>query len=168
DFERKLADGFEKRQAFDVAGCAADFRDDHIGLGFFRERVDAIFYFVGDVRNDLDRLAEIFSLALVVEDGLVNLAARKVVHPRQLDVREPLVMSEIEIGFRAVIEHINFAMLIRRHGAWVHVEIRIKLLQRDLQPAIFEQRAERGSGQTFAERTYYATGYEDVFHFKLV
>ena len=31
-FERELADGFEKGQAFDVAGGAADFGDDDVRL----------------------------------------------------------------------------------------------------------------------------------------
>jgi hypothetical protein len=41
-------------------------------------------------------------------------------------------------------------------------------LQRDLEAAIFEQRAERGGGQTFAERTHHTAGYEYKFHFKLI
>ena len=168
DFQREFADGLQKRQAFDVAGRAADFGDDDVGLGFFREHVDAVFDFVRDVRNHLDGLAEIFSLALVVQHGLINLAAREIVQARQLDVREPLVMAEVEVGLRAVVEHINFAVLIRRHRARIHVEIRVELLQRDLEAAIFEQRAERGRRQTFAERTHHAAGYEYKFHFKLI
>ena len=84
DFEREFADGFEERQALDVAGGAADFGDDHVRLGLFGQHVDAVLDFVGDVRDDLDGLAEVFALALVVEHGLVNLAAGQVVQPRQL------------------------------------------------------------------------------------
>src|ERR1035437_5624168 len=165
-FQREFADGFEKRQPFDVAGGAADFRDDDVSLGFFGENMDAVFDFVRDVRNDLHRLAEIFSFALVVQHGLINLAAREIVQPRQLDVREALVMAEVEVGLRAVVEHINFAVLIRRHRAGIHIEIRVELLQRALEAAIFEQRAERGGRQAFAERTHHAASYEDKFHFK--
>src|ERR1035437_951270 len=166
DFQREFADGFEKRQPFDVAGRAADFRDDDIGFGFFGENMDAVFDFVRDVRNHLHRLAEIFSFALVVQHGLINLAAGEVVQPRELDVGEALVMAEVEVGLRAVVEHINFAVLIWTHRAGINIEIRVELLQRDFQAAIFEQRAERGSGQTFAERTHHAASYEDKFHFK--
>jgi len=34
DFERELADRFKERQAFDVAGRAADFGDDDVGFDF--------------------------------------------------------------------------------------------------------------------------------------
>ena len=124
DFQREFADGFQERQSLDVAGRAADFGDDDVGLGFFGEHVDAVFDFVRDVRNDLDGLAEIISLALVVEHGLINLAAGEVVHARELDVGEALVMAEVEVGLRAVVEHIDFAVLIRDHRARIHVEIR--------------------------------------------
>ena len=165
DFERELADGFEKRQALDVAGRAADFRDDDVGLGFFREDMDAVFDFVRDVRNHLNGLAEIFSLALVVEHGLINLAAREIVQARELYVGEALVMAEVEVRLRAVVEHINLAVLIWRHRARIHIEIRIEFLERDLEAAIFEQRAERGGRQTFAERTHHTASYEYEFHF---
>ena len=42
----------------------------------------------------------------------------------------------------------------------------IELLQRDLEAAIFEQRAERGRRQALAQRTHHAAGYEYEFHFK--
>ena len=166
DFQRKFADGFEERQAFDVAGRAADFGDDDIGLGFFGEQVDAIFDFICDVRNHLHRIAEINAFAFVIQNFLIDLAAREIVHPRELRAGETLVMAEIQIRFRAVIEHINFAVLIRRHRARINVKIRVKFLQRDLQAAIFEQRAERGRSQTFAERTHHTASYEYKFHFK--
>ena len=36
DFQRELADGFQERQALDVAGRAADFGDDDVRLGSVR------------------------------------------------------------------------------------------------------------------------------------
>jgi hypothetical protein len=36
-------------------------------------------------------------------------------------------------------------------------------LQRDLEAAIFEQRAERGGRQALAQRTHHAAGYEYEF-----
>ena len=74
-------------------------------------------------------------------------------------------MAEVEVGLRAVVEHIHFAVLIRIHRAGIHVQIWIELLQRDLEAAIFEQRAERGGRQTFAQRTYHAASYKYEFHF---
>src|SRR5260221_440791 len=40
--------------------------------------------------------------------------------------------------------------------------------ERDFEAAVFEQRAERGRGQTFAERTYHTASYEYEFHFKFI
>ena len=76
DFEGELANRFEKWQAFNVAGRAADFGDDDVGLGLIGQDVDAIFDFVSDVRNDLDGFAEIFAFAFVVENPLIDLATR--------------------------------------------------------------------------------------------
>ena len=135
-------------------------------LEFLGQRVNAVFDFVGDVRDDLHGLAEVFALALVVEHGLINLAAGEVVEPGQLDVGEPLVMAEVEVGLRAVVEHINLAVLKRAHRAGVHVEVGIELLERHLEPAIFEQRAQRRRRQALAQRTHHTTGYKYKFHFK--
>jgi len=62
-FQRKLADGFQKRQPLDVARRAADFGDDDVRLGGFGEYVNAVFDFVGDVRDDLHGFAEVLPCA---------------------------------------------------------------------------------------------------------
>ena len=124
----------------------------------------ALLDFVGHVRDDLHGLAEVFALALVVEHGLIHLAAGQVVQPRQLHVREPLVMAEVEVRLRAVVEHIDLAVLVGAHRARIHVEIRVELLQGDLQAAVFEQRAQRGRRQALAQRAHHAARDEYVFH----
>ena len=73
-------------------------------------------------------------------------------------------MAEVEVGLRAVVEHIDLAVLERAHRARVHVEVGIELLQRDLEAAVFEQRAQRGRRQALAQRTHHAAGDKDVFH----
>ena len=118
------------------------------------------------MRNHLHGLAQVFSLSLVVEHGLVNLAAGEVVEAGELDVGEALVMAEVKVGLGAVVEHIDLAMLIGVHRAGVHVEVRVELLQRDFQSAVLQQGAERRRGQALAQRTHHAAGDEDVFHFK--
>src|SRR4029453_6752993 len=71
-------------------------------------------------------------------------------------------MPKIEIGFRAVVQHINFSMLKRAHRSRIDVEIRIEFLKNNAQPAQLEQGAECGCSQTFAEGTYYAASDENV------
>ena len=129
--------------------------------------VDAVLDFVGDVRDHLHGFAEVIAFALVVEHRLVNLAAGEVVEPRELGVGEPFVMAEVEIGFRAVVEHINFAVLVRAHRAGIDVQVGIELLQRDFEPAILQQRAERGRRQALAQRTHHAARDKNVFHLNL-
>ena len=74
-------------------------------------------------------------------------------------------MAKVEIGFRAVVEDINFAVLVRAHRAGIDVEVRIEFLEGDLEAAIFKKRAKGCGGQTFAKRTHHAAGYKNVFHF---
>ena len=81
---------------------------------------------------------------------LVNLAAGEIVVPRENAIGESLVVAEIEIGFRAVVQHVNFAVLERIHRSGIDIEIRIKFLENNAQTARFEQRAERSRGQPFA------------------
>src|SRR6185312_5819308 len=163
-FEREFADGFNERQAFDVAGGAADFGDDDVRLAVFAKDVNAVLNFIGDVRNHLHGFAEVFAFALVIENGLIDLAAGEVIEAGQFDVGEPLVMAEVEVGFRAVIEHVDFAVLIGVHGARIDVKVGVELLEDDFESAILEQGAERGGGQALAERTHHTASYKNVFH----
>lgn len=73
-------------------------------------------------------------------------------------------MAEVEVGLGTVIEHVNFAVLVRRHGAGIDVEVGVELLHEDLESALFEQGADGSRGKTFAERGDDAAGDEDVFH----
>lgn len=51
-------------------------------------------------------------------------------------------MSEIQIGFRAVLGDEHFTVLERAHGTRIDVDIGVELLGCDLEPAAFEQTAE--------------------------
>ena len=46
---RNLPDRFQKRLALNIAGGAADFGNDHIGIGLFAHRIDKGFDLVGDM-----------------------------------------------------------------------------------------------------------------------
>ncbi len=116
--------------------------------------------------NHLHRFAEIIAAPFLVEDGLIDLAAGKIVDAGQLDVGEALIMAEVEVRFRAVVEHINFTVLIGAHRARIDIEIRVELLQRDFQAAIFEQRAQGRRRQAFAQRTHHTARYKNIFHDK--
>ena len=65
-----LAGGFEERLGLDVADGAADFGDDDVGgvlaLG---GQAHAALDLIGDVRDDLDGVAEVFAAAFLGDDG---------------------------------------------------------------------------------------------------
>ena len=65
DFEHELPDRLEERQAFDVAGGAADLGDDDVAFRFVRQLAHARLDLVGDVRNDLHGFAEVIAAPLL-------------------------------------------------------------------------------------------------------
>ena len=73
-----LADGLEERQALDVADGPADLDDDDVRVAVARDAPDPLLDLVGDVRDDLDRPAEVVAAALLGDDRLVDAAGRDV------------------------------------------------------------------------------------------
>jgi hypothetical protein len=156
----ELADRFDERQALDVAHRAADL-DQH-DVHALRHRPDRVLDLVGDVRNHLDRPPEVVAAALLLDHLQVDLAGRPVVVARRQLVGEALVVTEIEVGFRAVVGDVHLAVLIRAHRARIDVDVRVELLQRNLVTVPLEERADGGGGQPLAERRDNAAGHEDV------
>ena len=70
----------------------------------------------------------------------------------QLDVDEALVVAEVEVGLAAVVGDEHLAVLEGVHRARVDVDVRVELDHRDPQAPALEQAAERGGGESFAER----------------
>ena len=159
----QLADGFEKRLAFNIADRAADFDDHHIGIVFLADQRDPAFDLVGDVRDHLDRPAQIIAPALFADHFSINLPGGHVAGAIQVFIGEAFVMAQIEIGFRAVGGDEDFAVLVRTHRAGIDIQIGIELLNGDLQAACFENSSNGGGGDAFADRADDAPGAEDVF-----
>ena len=107
--------------------------------------------FIRNVRNELDGLAEVFAAALLLDDRVENLAGSQVVHPREHAGGEALVVAEIEVGFRAVVEHVNLAVLEGRHRARIDVERGVEFLHQRGQTAVLEQGADGCRGKPLAE-----------------
>ena len=129
-------------------------------FGDFAERG---FDFVGDVRDHLNRLAEIIAAALFGDDRFVEAAGGPVVIARQMRGGEALVVAQVEIGFGAVVGDEHFAVLIRRHGAGIDVQVGIALLEGDAKTAAFEQAAHGGRCYAFPERRNHAARHKNVF-----
>jgi hypothetical protein len=81
--------------------CAADLDQHEVGLRavfHHRRRQHELFDFVGDVRDHLDRRAEVVPAPLLLDDVPVDLAGGDVVAARGGDPGEPLVVAEVEVG----------------------------------------------------------------------
>ena len=158
-----LADGLQERLALDIAGGTADLGNDHIGLGGRSQIVDVALDLVGDVGDDLDSLAQVGTLALLVQHVPVHLAGGQVGVFVQVLVNEALIVAQIQVGLGAVIGDEDFAVLQGAHGARVHVDIGVQLLAGHLEAAALQQSAQRGGGDAFAQTGDDAAGHENKF-----
>jgi hypothetical protein len=145
-----LADGFQEGQRLDVADGAAHLDDRHVGP--FGAGLDLALDLVGDVRNDLDRLAEILAPALLSDDRIVDLARREVVAPAHPGAGEALVVTQIEVGLGAVLGDENLAVLEWTHRPRVDVDVGIELEVGDPDTAGFENGPQRRGGDALAQR----------------
>src|SRR5207245_7805627 len=95
----QLADGFDERQALDVADGDADLANNENEPFdvIERELLDR----VGDVRDDLDGRPEIIAAALLGDDVAIDSARGNVVRLARRDSGEALVVAKVKIGLRA-------------------------------------------------------------------
>ncbi len=151
DLVPELTDRFEERERLDVADGPADLDDLDVGLLRLGERADALLDLVGDVRDDLDGLAQVVAAALLREDARVDGSGREVRTSVEVLVEESLVVTEVEIRLRPVVQDEDLAVLERVHRAGVDVDVGVELLDDDLRSASFEEAAEGGGGDALAE-----------------
>ena len=154
-----LTDGLQEGLALD----AADLGNDHIGPGGGSHVVDVALDLVGDVGDDLDGLAQIGTLTLLVQHVPVHLAGGQVGVLVQVFVDKTLVVSQIQIGLGAVIGHEHFAVLQRAHGARIHVHIGVQLLAGHLQAAALQKPSQRCSSNALAQTGDHAAGHKNKF-----
>ena len=157
-----LADRLEERQALDVADRAADLDDDHVRVALAGDARDPLLDLVGDVRDDLDRAAEVVAAALLRDDGLVDAARRHVGQLGQVLVDEPLVVPEIEVRLGPVVGHEDLAVLVRRHRPRIHVDVRIQLEDGDGQAPGLEDPTDARGGDALPEGGGHASGHKDI------
>ena len=108
-----LADRLEERQRFDVADGPADLDDHDVRVAVAGDPPDPLLDLVGDVRDDLDRAAEVVAAALLGDDRLVDPAGRDVAELGQVLVDEPLVVAQVEVRLGAVVGDEDLAVLVR-------------------------------------------------------
>ena len=103
------------------------------------------------MRNYLNGFAEIFAAAFLVEDVPVDFSRCEIGILVEVFVYKAFVVTEIKVGFRAVLGDKYFAVLIRAHRAGVNVYVRVKLLSRNLESSCLEQTSERRCRDSFSQ-----------------
>ena len=165
-FVADLAGGLEEGQGFDVADGATDLGDHHVGavsVGVrLRHRQDAALDLVGDVRDHLNGVTQVFTAPFLGDNRRIHLARGHIRPPGQVAVEEPLVVPDVEVGLGAVLGDEHLPVLERVHRPGVDVEVGIELLHRDLQPACRQQLSKAAGGQALAERRRNAATDEEV------
>ena len=134
--QAKLARSFQKRQRFNIAHRAANLHNRYIHT--FSATLYIVLNFVGDVRNDLHGLAQVVTSAFFVQHRLVNLPGGEVVGLLHAGIDKPLIVAQVKVSLCAIVGDKHFAMLQRRHGAGVHVDVRVKLDKGDFEAARFK------------------------------
>ena len=157
-----LADRLEERQALDVADRPADLDDHHVRVAVAGDAQDPLLDLVGDVRDDLDRAAEVVAAALLGDDRGVDAAGRDVGALGQVLVDEPLVVAQVQVGLGAVVGDEHLAVLVRRHRPRVDVDVGVELEDGDLEAPRLEQAADAGGGDALAERGGHPSGHKDI------
>ena len=94
--------------------------------------------------NDLNGGSQIISPPFFLQDFTVNFTRRHIGILIEADINKALIVSQIQVCFRSIIGHINFSVLIRAHGPWIDIDIRVKFLNSDLETTILEQPAQTG------------------------
>ncbi len=79
------------------------------------------------MRNDLHRAAEEISSPFLGDDVLVDPARGDVVFLVGVAAGETLIVTKVEVCFRAVVGDEHLAVLVGAHGAGVDVEIGVEL-----------------------------------------
>ena len=139
----ELTNGFKKRKRLDVTHCSTDFHNTNIGVrsgkcfclfvknsGSF---CDGIFDFINHMRNHLHSRTQIITGALLANNGVIYLTGCAVMPAGQHSICVALIMSQVQICFRAVHGDKNLTMLKWVHGAGINIDVGIKLHQADCQ-----------------------------------
>ena len=126
--------------------------DHHICAAGVRQCHDAVLDLVGDMRDHLDRPAEVLAAALLADHRRVDLPRCHAARLCRRLVREALVVAEVQIGLRAVVRHVDLAVLIRRHRTRIDVDVGVELHDGDGEPTRLEQPPHRGNRDALANR----------------
>ena len=160
----KLTNRFQKRLAFDIADCTADFYNRN---GIFLRGLLPVkfrFDFVCNMRNDLYGTAAVISMTFLVQNRPVNFTRCNVGILIQAFIDKPFVMSQIQVCLRAIICYKYLSVLDRIHRTGIHIDIGIQLLHGHMISSRFEQPSQRSCGNSFSKTGHNAAGHKYIFY----
>jgi hypothetical protein len=92
--------------------------------------------------NNLDGAAEEITASFFGDYGTVNLTGSDVGILSQINIDETLVVTQIKVGFGAVLSDKYLTVLIRGHSSGVDIQIRVKFLDGNADTAAFQYGAD--------------------------
>ena len=138
------------------------------GVVNFRCVTHAGLDFVGNVRDDLDGVAEVFAAAFLCDDGGVDLAGGHVSGLVEVFVQEALVVSDVEVGFSTVVGDKDFTVLEGVHRTGVDVQVGVELLHGHREATCAKKLTEGRGRQALTERRCNAAGHENLAGYLVV
>ena len=124
----ELTDGLQERLAFDITYGTADLDDGDAGLIIGKVAVKAALDLIGDMRDDLYGTSAVITTTLLLQYGPVYLTGGNVGIFIQILINKTLIMSQVQVGLRAILRDEYFAVLDRVHGAGININIWIEFL----------------------------------------
>jgi hypothetical protein len=138
-FPFHLAHGFYVGERFYIAYGASYFGNYKIEVRLGSENLNAAFYFVGNVRNDLNGFPQVFATAFFFNYTLIDAASSNVIGLRSGYVQEALVVTKIEVGLGTIVGNETLAVFIGVQCTWVYIDVGIQFLDGYSMPARLKQ-----------------------------
>ena len=138
DLMLELSDGLQERLALDVAHRAAHLDNGDPGIFISEIAVEAALDLIRDVGDHLYRAAAVIAAALFLQNGPVDLTRSHVGVLAQIFVDETFIMTQVQIGLRAVLRDEHLAVLDGIHCAGIDIDIGVKFLHRDFIAPCFQ------------------------------
>ena len=117
---------------------------------------------VGDVRDHLDGLAQVFASPLLVDDVLVDASGGDVVGLAGRHIQEALVVAQVQVGLGAILGHEALPVLVGIERARIHVDVRVQLLDGDREATRLQELGQAGTDDALTQGGGHPSGHENI------
>ena len=126
----KLTDSFKEWQTFNITNGTADLAEYEI-IAFITVQNEVLDR-VSHMRNHLHGTTQVITTAFFRDNVLINATSGNVILLVCRTASETLVVTKVQVSFSAIVGHITLTMLVRAHGTWINVQIRVELTKSHL------------------------------------